>query len=80
MPVVKNTALDVVKDRTESGYKTKNSGETKKQIFWQTAINDQRPKQKIQIKSMIIKGLLGTGANVTAISPKTGIWIGLFRS
>lgn len=73
MPVVKNIALAMVKDRTDSGYKTKNSGETKKQIVWQTAINDQRPKPKIQINSMIIKGLLRIGVNVTVISPKTGI-------
>lgn len=48
MTIVKNhTALDVSKDRTISIDTTEGSGDIRKQIFWQIAINDQRPKLKI---------------------------------
>lgn len=42
--ILKNhTALH---DRTAIEERTKNSGETIKRIFWQTSINEQRPKFK----------------------------------
>lgn len=45
MPVVKNnTALDVVLDRTALVDETKNSGEMRKQEFWQTAVNNRSLK------------------------------------
>lgn len=37
---------NVIEDRAASIGKTKGSGETRKQAFCQTAINDQRPKLK----------------------------------
>lgn len=40
-----------------------------KQIFWQTSINDQKPKLKIQIKDIASKGLVDTGADVTIRHP-----------
>lgn len=46
-------------------------------MFWQTTINDQRPKLKIQINGIEIEGLVDTGADVMIISPKSQI--GLFR-
>lgn len=69
----------MIKDRTASIEKTKNSGETIKQVFWQTSINNQRPKLKILINGIVIEGLLNTGAAVTIISPTSDIQIGLFR-
>lgn len=69
MPTFKNTALDKIKIRRASVDKTKNSGETRKQVFWQTAINDQRSRLKIQINSIETEGLLDTGTDVT-ILPK----------
>ena len=39
-------------------------------VFWPTAINDQRPKLKVQINGVEIEGLVDTGADVTIISTK----------
>lgn len=56
MPIVKNhTALD---NRTATEDRTKNSGETVKQIFWQTSTYEQTPKLKIQINNVVIEGLV----------------------
>lgn len=53
MPVVKNhTAVD---DRTDSADKTIFSGVIIKQVFWQTCINDQRPKLKLKINGIEIE-------------------------
>ena len=51
--------------------KTKPSGESIKQIFWQTFINEQRPKLKIQINVIELEGLVDMGADVTIIAPKS---------
>jgi hypothetical protein len=40
-------------------------------VFWQTTINDQRPKLKIQINGIEIEGLVDMGADVSIISPKS---------
>ena len=40
-------------------------------MFWQTTINDQRPKLKIQINGIEIEGLVDTGGDVTIMSPKS---------
>lgn len=40
-------------------------------MFWQTAINAQRPKLKLQINGTEIEGLVDTGADITIISPKS---------
>ena len=45
MSIVKKTKL--LSGRIVSEDKTKSSEETIKQIFWQTSINDQRPKPNI---------------------------------
>ena len=67
--IVRNyTALD---NRTSIKERTKNSGETIKQLFWQTSINDQRPKLKMQINDIIIEGLVDTDADVTIIAPES---------
>ena len=72
MPVIKNSiALNVIKERTDSVDKTKYSGETRKQVFWQIAISDQRPKLKIQINGIEIEGLVDIGTDITIISPKS---------
>jgi hypothetical protein len=53
---------------------TNNSKDLKrgqKQIFWQTSIEDQRPKLRILVNNIEIEGMVNTGANVTIISPKS---------
>ena len=49
----------------------KSLGETIKQVFWQTSINKQRPKLKIQTNDIVIESLVYTGANVTINSPES---------
>lgn len=67
MPVMENhTALD---DRIALENKTKFSGETIKQIYWQMSINDQKPNLKIKMLCIEIMGLLDT--DVTKIAPKS---------
>lgn len=53
MTLLKNgTALAAIKERTAS--RQKNSGEIRKQLFWKTAINDQRSKQKLKLNAVEI--------------------------
>jgi hypothetical protein len=61
---------NIIKDRAASIGTTKNSEETRKQVFWQNAVNDQRSKLKIQINGIETKGLVDTEADVTIISPE----------
>lgn len=71
MPIIKkknHTALD---DRAALEDKTKFPRETIKQIFWQTSINNQRPKLTIQINGIKTEGLVGTEADVSIIAPKS---------
>lgn len=44
-------------------------GGTRTCILWQTSINDQRPKLKVQKNNIIIEGLLDTGEDVTINTP-----------
>lgn len=39
-------------------------------VFWQTIVNDQRPKLNLQVNDIKI-GLVDTGADITIISPKS---------
>lgn len=64
----KNYTLE---DRTTLIDNSKILGETIKQVFWQTLINDQKLKLKLQINEFVIEGLLNTGSNATIISPKS---------
>lgn len=43
-------------------------GSTGKRAFWQTVINDERPKLKIKLNGIEIEGLLDSGADVPIIS------------
>ena len=43
----------------------------KKRVFWQTSINDQRPKLRVRINGIVIIGLIDTGADVSIITPKS---------
>lgn len=54
-------------DETE---RIENSGENIKKIFWQTSINEQRPKLTIKINGVLLSGLVDTGADVTIIAPE----------
>ena len=49
----------------------KNSGKIVKRIFWQTSINEQRPKLKVQVNGVSIAGLLETEADCSIISPES---------
>ena len=42
-----------------------------KRIFWQTSINDQRPKLRVSINDIVIEGLLDTGADMSIITPES---------
>ncbi|KAL6040906.1 hypothetical protein STEG23_037882 [Scotinomys teguina] len=69
MPNVKNEpALDNRKAKTDESKIPKN---TIKRIFWQTSINEQRPKLRIRINGLVLEGLVDTGADVTIITPKS---------
>lgn len=46
--------------------------ENRKCLFWQTYINDQRSKLRVQINNIIIKGLLDMGVDVTIINSGSG--------
>ena len=43
----------------------------RKHIFWQTSINDQRPKLRVCINGIFIEGLLDTGVDVSIITPES---------
>ena len=43
----------------------------RKHIFWQTSINDQRPKLRVHINGIVIIGLIDTGADVSIITPES---------
>ena len=64
---------DVFKVRTASVHKqkTSNSGETRKHIFWQIVINNQRPKQKVQTNRIEMESLIDAGTDVKIISPSS---------
>lgn len=60
----------MIKDRTTL-YETKSWRETRKQVFWQAAINDQRSKLKIDVNGTEVEGLVDTSTDATMISPKS---------
>ena len=66
--VKKHTALD---NRPAIEKSIKNSGETIECIYWQTSINEKRPKLKIWIDDVVIEGMVGTGVDVTIILSET---------
>ena len=43
----------------------------RKCIFWQTSINDQRPKLRVYINGIFIEGLLDTSVNVSIITSES---------
>ena len=57
-----NDGLNVEDEsKTSVGYR--------KHIFWQTSINDERPKLRVCINGILIEGLLDTGVDVSIITP-----------
>lgn len=58
------SALD---NRTTIKERTKNSGETIKQIFWPTSTNEQKTKLKIQVNDFVTEGLVNIGVDSTII-------------
>ena len=46
---------------------TDHATDWQKQIFWQTTINDKRPKLRLQLDGIEIKGLVNTGVDITII-------------
>lgn len=69
----------MTKDRTTSIDITKSSRETRKQIFWHTTINDQRPWLEIHVNDNEIEGLVDNGVDVTIRSSKSRVQISLFK-
>ena len=65
--VKSNTGLN---DELHVENESKNSVGQSKRIFWQTSINDQRPKLRVCINGIFIDGLLDTGADVSIITPE----------
>ena len=43
----------------------------RKRIFWQTSINDQRPKLRVHINGIVIVGKIDTGVDVSIITPES---------
>ena len=43
----------------------------RKRIFWQTSINDQRPKLRVHINGIVIVCLIDTGVDVSIITLET---------
>jgi hypothetical protein len=59
-------------DNKVKGNSTNNSKNLKrgpKRIFWQTSIEDQRPKHRILVNNTEIEGMVDIGADVTIITP-----------
>ena len=52
---------------------------SEKRIFWQTSIEDQRPKLKILVNNIEIEGMVDTGADVIIISTNLGPLVGHFN-
>ena len=42
--------------------------EYRKLIFWQTSVNDQRPKLRVYISDVVIEGLRDMGVDVNIIT------------
>lgn len=40
-------------------------------MFWQTVVNDQRPKLMLQMNGVDIEHLVGTGGDVSILSQKS---------
>ena len=43
----------------------------RKCLFWQTSINDQRPKLRVHINNIVIEELLDMGMDVSIITPES---------
>ena len=66
MPTVKShTVLD---DGIDMENESKTLVGNRKHIFWQTFINDQRPKLRVCINKIAIEGLLDIDVDVTIIT------------
>lgn len=48
-------------------------------MFWESVINDQRPKLKLQVNGIEIVGLVDTGTDITIIYQKSCIQDGHFQ-
>ena len=46
-------------------------GYTGKRVFWQTVVNDQRPKLMVQMNGIVIEVLVDTRADVSILSQKS---------
>ena len=69
--------MSTVKSRTtlDDGIGMEDESKTpvgnRKHIFWQTSINDQRPKLKVGINNIAIEELLDMGVDMTIITPES---------
>ena len=69
MPAVKSN--NSLKDELNVVNGSRNLRGQRKCIFWQTSINDQRPKLRVCVNGIFIEGLLDTGADVSIITPES---------
>ena len=60
-----------VDSKINSREKFKAPRNTTKRIFWQTSINEERPKLKVRVDNIYIQGLVDTGADVSIITPQS---------
>lgn len=60
-----------IKGKAAPVERTGGVGNTGKCVCWQTVVNDQRPKLKLQVNGIEIEDLVDTGADVTIISQKS---------
>ena len=56
-------------DRIDLEDESKTPVGDRKFIFWQTSMNDQRPKLRVCLNGIVIEGLLDTGMDVTISTP-----------
>ena len=64
LAVKNNTCLN---DGINVEDESKNPVEQRKHIFWQTSMNDHRPKLRVYINGIIIEGLLDTSVEVSLL-------------
>ena len=69
MPAVKSNKG--LKDELNVVNESRNLRGQSKRIFWQTSINEQRPKLRVCVNGKFITGLLDTGADVSIITPES---------
>ena len=69
MPTVKSN--NGLKDELNVENESRNLVGQRKRIFWQTSINEQRPKLRVCMNGIFIEGLLDTDEGLSIITPES---------